>query len=240
MHQATYMRFGSILLLALSACSTSYADPPPSKQFEHDMMARFHMHESYALFGTIEHLLVHGKLGEARDLARSIGVAPDEAGLSAWATQAALVRDRATALANATSVDEACRKAAKLAEACASCHVDTNAVPEFRVPPELPPDRPTLDARMTRHVWAVERVREGVIGAVEEPWQAGLDVLAQAPFPWPADDADRAPLGRRIHDVADRARKRGATDTSADRATTYGELLVTCAGCHALADKPKR
>ena len=161
-------------------------------------MARFHMHESLPLFGAIEHLLVHGKLDEARDLARSIGVAPDEAGLSAWATQAALVRDRATALANATSVDDACRRAAKLAEACARCHVDTNAVPEFRVPPELPPDRPTVEARMTRHLWAVERVREGVIGAVDEPWRAGLDVLAQAPLPWPAEDAERARLAHRM------------------------------------------
>jgi mono/diheme cytochrome c family protein len=233
------MRHASMLLIALTACSTSYADEPPSTRFEHDMMARFHMHESYSLFGAIEHLLVHGKLDEARDLARSIGIAPDEAGLSAWATQAAVVRDRATALANATSVADACRLAAKLAEACALCHVDTNAVPEFRAPPALPPDRPTVEVRMARHRWAVERIREGVIGAVNEPWQAGLDVLAQAPLPWPAEDAERAQLARRIHDVADRARKRGDTDTEANRATAYGELLVTCASCHAVADTQK-
>ncbi|MBV8757093.1 MAG: hypothetical protein JO257_07460, partial [Deltaproteobacteria bacterium] len=162
------------LLLAFAACSQSYADEPPPKRFEHDMMARFHMHESYALFGAIEHLLIHGKLDEARDLARSIGVAPDEPTLSAWAPQAAVVRERATAVANATSVDEACRRLARLAGACASCHLDTDAAPEFRKPPALPPDRTSVEARMTRHLWAVERIREGVVGSVDDPWRKGL------------------------------------------------------------------
>ena len=50
-----------------------------------------------------------------------------------------------------------------------------------------PADEPDeLDVWLARHRWAVERVREGVIGAVDEPWRAGLDVLAQAPLPWPA------------------------------------------------------
>lgn len=223
------------LLFALAACTTSYADEPPAKRFEHDMMARFHMHENYALYGAIERLLVRGKLDEARELARSLGLAPDEAGLSAWAPEAAFVRERATALANATEIDEACRRAARLADACARCHIDTNAVPEFRGPPALPPDRPSVEARMTRHLWAVERIREGVIGGADEPWRAGLDVLAQAPLPWPAGDGDRATLAKRIHDLAAQARHRGATDTSEDRAHTYGELLVTCAACHATA-----
>lgn len=224
------------LAVALSACSTSYADDPPAKRFEHDTMARFHMHESYELFGAIEHLLVHGKVTETRDLARSIGVAPDESGLSAWATQAAVVRERASALATASSVDDACRKAAKLAEACASCHVDTNAVPELREPPAMPPDRPTVDARMARHVWAVERIREGVIGAVDEPWRAGLDVLAQAPLPWADVDSDRTALAKQLHVLADQARHRATLDVGADRARVYGEILVTCAACHAAVE----
>ena len=234
MHDHDAMRL-SILLLAIAACSTGYADEPPGKQFEHDTMARFHMHENYALFAAIERLLVRGKLDDVRDLARAIGIAPDEAGLSAWATQAATVRDRAIAVATATNVDEACRRTAKLAEACASCHVGTNAVPEFREPPRLPPDRPTVEGRMVRHVWAVERIREGVIGAVDEPWRAGLDVLAQAPLPWATAEAERAPLAKKLHDLADRARQRAGIDTNADRARTYGELLVTCAACHAVS-----
>lgn len=217
--------------ITVAVRGAGYADEP-HKQFEHDMMARFHMHESYSLYAAVERLLIRGKLDDARDLARAIGVVADEAGLQAWAPQSAAVRERAVALSNATSVDEACRRMARLAEACAHCHVAANAVPEFRGPPELPPDRPTVDARMARHLWAIERVREGMIGAAEEPWRAGLDVLATAPLPWATTEGDRAALANRVHELADRARHRGAGDTGEERTRTYGELLVTCAACH--------
>lgn len=233
------MRF-ALAFIAIVACTPSYADEPPSRRFEHDMMARFHMHESYALFGAIERLLVRGKLAEARDLARAIGVAPDDVGLSAWATQTALVRERAAEVANATTIGDASRRVARLAEACAGCHADTGVSPEFRAPPPLPPDQPTLDARMLRHLWAVERVREGVIGGDDTSWRAGLDVLAQAPLPWRATDGARGALAKQLHDVAEHARHRGpATPTDADRARTYGELLVTCAACHATVKQPE-
>lgn len=222
-----------LILIVLAGCTPSYADPPPSQQFEHDMMARFHMHESYTLFAAIERLLVRGKLAEARDLARGIGAAPDEAGLAAWAVQAATVRDRAAAVASAPSLDEACQRTARLAEACAHCHADAGVISEFRVPPRLPPDQPTLEARMARHLWAVERIREGMIGGDAEPWRTGLEVLAQAPLPWRAADAPRKALAQQLHDIADRGRRRGATAGSDERTRTYGELLATCAACHA-------
>lgn len=229
-----------VLVLALAAGASS-ADPrpalvpEPSKQFEHDVMARFHMHENYELYGAIERLLVRGRLDETRDLARGMGLAPDEPALTAWSKESALVRDRATALAAASSVDEACRRAAKLADACAGCHAETSAMPELRSAPPLPPDRPTVDARMTRHVWAVERLREGVIGGLDETWEAGLDVLAQPPATWTALDADRAGLAKQLRGLAEQARKRGGTDERAERARLYGEILVTCAACHTAA-----
>jgi cytochrome c553 len=221
----------------LAACNSTYADDEP-KHFghDHDTMARFHMHENYALYGAIEHLLVHDKLTDARDLARSIGVAQEDAGLQPWSAYAATVRERALALADATTVDAACRRAASLVEACAACHLEANAVPEFRAPPPLPSRDDTVEARMVRHVWAVERIREGVVGGVEEPWLAGLDVLARSPLPWPQQDDKRNALAAQIHDLAARAKLRRATDRNADRARVYGEILATCAGCHAVAD----
>jgi cytochrome c553 len=222
----------AVTLVALAACQPSLADAPPAKRFEHDMMVRFHMHESYDLFHAIERLVVRNKLDDARALARSIGLAPDDPGMEPWAKQSAVVRERAIALANAQSFDDASGGIARLADACARCHLDAGAAPEFRTTPPLPPDRPTVDARMARHVWAVERLREGVVGGVDEPWRAGLDVLAATPLPWPATDGDRASLARRLHEIADQARVRSSTDELADRSRAYGEILVTCAACH--------
>ena len=222
-----------------SACRDSHADDKPAQRFEHDVLVRFHMHESYDLYGAIERLLIRGKLDDARDLARSIGRAPDEAGMAPFQTQSALVRTRAMAVADATTLDEATRRTATLAAACAGCHVDTNAVPELRTSPPVPADRHDVPSRMARHLWAIARVHEGMIAGVDEPWRSGLDVLAEAPLPWPSEDRARAQLAQRLHDVAARAKHR-VSASSDDRAVSYGELLATCAGCHTTPGSPPR
>lgn len=203
--------------------------PGPSERFERDMMVRFHMHQSFDLARAIEKLVVRGNLEDARAFARAIAEAPDEPGLGPWAKQAALVRERAGELANAASVEDACRREARLAEACAGCHLDAGVAPEPR-PPRPPPDQPTLDARMARHRWATGRMWEGLVGGEVDAWREGLDVLAVTPLP--AAQAARGDLARRLQQLAGDARQRARTDTLADRARAYGEMLVTCAGCH--------
>lgn len=229
----------AVLLVALVACTRSYADEPAGKRFERDMMARFHMHESYALFATIERALLEGRLDDARRLAQGIGAAPDEPDFAAWQPQSAAVRERALALANATGVSDACRRAAGLAEACAGCHAAASAGPELAALPALPPHEATVEARMARHLWAAERIHEGVIAAADSRWRAGLAVLAQAPLAWPGDRA-RGALASQVQRLARQALdgavpRTGEVAASASRARVYGELLVRCAACHALA-----
>jgi cytochrome c553 len=223
----------SCVLLAIAACqSASAREAPPAQRFEHDMMVRFHMHENFGLLRAIEMLLVHGKLDDARGLARAIAIAPDESGSEVVAKRVVVVRERAEALASAPSVDEGCRRAAKLAAACADCHVDSGVLPEFANPPTVPPDLDTVKARMARHRWATDRLWEGVVGDNDETWRAGLDVLSATPLPWSKISAEREALAHRLQQLADDARKTQATDQLRDRARSYGEILVTCAACH--------
>lgn len=236
--ELSLMRLLPIALFA--ACQAASAqDEPPSKKFEHDMMVRFHMHENFDLVRAIEKLLVRGKLEEGQRLAAAIARAPDEPGMQPWAPQAAKVRDRANAIANAPSIDEALRAEARLADACASCHADAGATPEFRSAPTLPPDKGTVEARMARHLWAADRLWEGIVGDAEDPWRAGLDVLAATPLPWSKVDADRAPLGKQLQSLADDARKMSRVTDRAERARAYGEILVTCAACHGVKPTKK-
>ncbi len=216
------------MLIALAASSTALADEPPAKRFEHDMIVRFHMHENFDLVRAVEKLLVRGRLDEAKNLASAIARAPDEPGYAAFAPQAIEVRARASVVASAASVDEALRAEAKLAAACASCHADAGVIAEFRSPTQAPPDKPTVDARMARHLWATDRMWEGLVGDADDSWRAGLDVLAATPLPWKTVDKDRVPLGKQLQRLADDARK----VSHDDRARAYGEILVTCAACH--------
>jgi cytochrome c553 len=243
----------ALMVVAVAACSTGLADPPKQKPrppvavplppaplpptprpptFDHDNVVRFHMSQNFDLLRAIERLLIRGKLDEARVFAEAIATAPDEPAHGPWATQTLLVRDRAAALARATTVDDALRKETALATACGSCHRELAVTGIFKDPPPAPPDRATLDARMARHRWAADRLWEGVVGNSDEAWQAGLDVIAVAPLDL---GEERAPLARTLQQLASKARR--TKPAAPDRGTAYADLLVTCAACHTLPRK---
>jgi len=228
----------AVLVVSCDVGKDSGSAAPPAERFEHDMMVRFHMHQKFDLLREIEKLVIHGKLTEARSFARLIALAPDEPGLAAFALQTRRVRELAMALANAPTTDEACRREARLAVACADCHAAAGVIPALTDTPKLPADQPTLEARMARHVWATDRLWEATVGGGDEPWLKGLDVLAQTPFPFPRSFDDRAGLARHLQQVADQARKQKPIATPAERGRTYGEILVTCATCHATPPAP--
>lgn len=221
------------------------AELPPAQRFERDVMIRLHMHDNFDLLRAIERLLIRGKLEEAARFATAIAEVPDSPAHGSYAAQAVLVRDRAAAVARATTVDQACQLEAKLAAACGGCHVETNVAPEFRAYPAAPPDVQTVEGRMARHRWAADRLWEGIVGGADEPWRAGLDVLAAAPFDWGDRSKARVSLSRDLQRLAATARKRKLADTLDTRATSYGEMLSTCAACHTLppavpAPSPKK
>jgi hypothetical protein len=206
------------------------ADPPPISD---PAKVRFHMRRHLDDLRAVERLLIGGKLAEARSLAFLLSRPVRDAGLDAWSAAAARASAAALALSEAMSLDEACRLAPRVAEACGDCHRRAGTPPAIgRVPPP-PPDDPTPRARMARHQWAADRLWEGLVWTSARSWCAGLEVLAAAPLPSLPDAA-----GARLQRVARAALDAVPRDTPADRARAYGELLVTCAGCHASHEAP--
>jgi cytochrome c553 len=220
-----------LAVLALVGCEAAGAGGKP--KLEHDTSVRLHMHENFDLLRAIEKLVVRGRLDEAKAFAKSIAEAPDEPGLGAFTEHTIRVRQRAHALSQAKTADEAARLEAQLAAACAGCHEAAGVVPEFTTTAlQAPPDEPTVQARMSRHLWATDRLWEGIVGGAEEPWQQGLDVLAAAPLDSPQITGERLAIAKRLQQLAATARMRKGNDTTADRARVYGEMLSTCAACH--------
>lgn len=217
-----------ITLVTAPRFAAADTEPPPPQRFERDMLARFHMHQSFDLVRAIERLLLRGKLDEAKRFAEAIALAPDEPAHGAWAAQTLRVRERAAALARASSVDDALRKETKLAAACGDCHRETYGSAMFDQPPRVPADLPAIDARMARHRWAADRLWEAIVGDSDAAWREGLDVLAASPLDF---GEVRAPFAKQLQRLATSARRAKAPSAST-RAATYGELLVTCAGCH--------
>lgn len=223
-----------IAVALLASCDAARSEPAKSssERAEDAMMLRFHMRQNLTSLRAIERLVIRGRLAEAKAMARALATAPDEPGMAPWRTHTARVRELARALAASPTTDEACRREARLAVACASCHQAT-ALPDLEEMPPVPADRPTVEARMARHVWATDRLWEAAIGGGDDPWRAGLDVLAQTPLPYHTSQDDRAGLARKLQQLAVNARLEMKTDTLAQRGTRYGELLIVCASCHA-------
>ncbi len=196
------------------------------------MMVRFHMHENFDLLRGIEKLLLRGKLPDATRLARAIAEAPDEPGLGTWAVQATKVRDLAAALGRASNLDEACKREVRLAVACAGCHADTGVTTQPTTMPVLPPDSPTIEARMARHLWATDRLWEAIVMGGDDLWKQGLDVLAATPLPFSSGAYGRTGFAKRLQQLATGARKRSAQDDLSARGHVYGEMLTVCVGCH--------
>lgn len=208
------------------------AAPPAAKErvrFDRPAVVRFHMQRNFDDLRAIERRLIAGQLDEATTLAHLLARPAGDPGLAAWGPEVRRVVDAAVALAAAPSLDEACRREPRVSAACAGCHLRTGAAPVFPPPPPVPLDRPTRDARMARHLWATDRLWEAMVGGSEPAWRSGLAVLAATPLPF--TERDRLRFARRLQDLARDALS--PATAAADRATTYGELLVTCTGCHA-------
>jgi cytochrome c553 len=232
--------FGLAIAAGLVACQTGVDDhrgPIPVAPDRPDpaLVLEQHMRDNYDLARGIEGLLIRGNVADTVGSARLIAIAPVPPGSTAWANEAAAASARATDLADAPGLDEALRRYARLAAACAACHRAAGASTEFGVVEPVPPDADTVEARMARHLWATARLWDGAIGGDEAAWRAGLTVLAATPAPW-RDLTDRASYARRLQELAGTALRDAGGDVL-ERTRVHGELLVVCAACHSIPTK---
>ena len=97
------------------------------------------------------------------------------------------------------------------------------------------PEGEDAKARMARHQWAAQRLREGMIVPSDERWMLGANAVSVAPpEPVPVEGAEAInpevlELREQIYEIGAVAAKTEGLDA---RATVYGDYLTTCAGCH--------
>ena len=140
----------------------------------------------------------------------------------------------AVAAGKAESLATAASATGKVIETCGACHATVGAGPKLAPAPPVP-EGESSQARMQRHQWAADRMREGMIGPSDERWQLGASAVSVAPpQPCPIENAeiladDVLELREKIYEIGAQA---AVTKTAEDRARVYGEYLSTCAGCH--------
>lgn len=225
-------------VIATTACdrppSTDVpAAPEPAPALQRADIVRYHMRLHFDDLRSIEHYLVDGKLSEGTSLAFMLTNPEKDAGLLPWARQTRELVDTATKLSNAKSLDEALRLEVRVAVACAKCHDDAKPTAVFPMPGRPPlSDYTSQTVRMDRHRWATDRMWEGLVANSEDHWRAGLAVLAETPLPFSVT-TDAPALATALQKRAMRTLLEPAPATAEERGRMYGEMLVTCAACHA-------
>jgi mono/diheme cytochrome c family protein len=188
---------------------------------------QFEMSEHFMDASAIKDAVIDGELDTVVELAERLA---DREGHLAhppdWRPHVDPVIAQAQGLIRATSVAEAAVGVAQLGGACADCHVALEVMPPFDDAVE-PSDDESPRAVMLRHQWATDRLWEGLVGPSDWAWTHGADHFRVAP----GCEGDVRP------DVCATLESFGprlvATTEPAARRVLFGELLGTCAACHA-------
>ena len=136
----------------------------------------------------------------------------------------------------ATGPSEGAAEVAGLAFACGACH---ESVGQPLTPADAGPvpEGPGVSDKMKVHRWAAERMWDGLVAPDDAVFEAGVRAMGSAILVPSGTGAD-SPLPPLATDLAvqlqDRAAQAGTTPDRAARARIYGDLLSTCASCHAL------
>jgi cytochrome c553 len=193
------------------------------------------MHQRFSRTFDVQTGLIHGDLGQVRSAAAWIASREDGIELSseAEAYSRRLVQ-KAEALAQAQDLQEAAAATATLAASCGDCHQALGRGPRFVVG-QSSPQGTSQEAQMIRHLWAADRMWEGLVGPSEESWQAGAAALAET---GPAlvhalrASTSSGPGSSLVNQVQSAADQALAATTWSERAEVYGQMLGTCNGCH--------
>lgn len=184
----------------------------------------------------IRKAVIDGKLadavGPADALARTEGLGKIE---PAWQSSIDVLQYAARRIQHGSDIPAAAAAVADIGIACGACHKASKGP---RPTPTAPPSNDgSLEGRMQRHVWATERLWEGIYAPSDASWKAGADALSGEPFP--KEVVDRG--GVHARSVAERFKTivatLGAKKAPDTRGQAYASLLETCSACHVTTKK---
>ncbi len=221
---------GAILALLITALLIGAQSSTAQEESDTAM----HMHEHLLRLTDIKTALINGDLDGVREPADWLAnheplpdlpliFEPFVLDMRAHAGQIVEAGDLATASAGVSAI----------ARDCASCHMAAGIDLKFGFD-EAPPGWSDLQTHMQRHLWAVDRLWEGLIGPSDASWSRGVTMLAEAPLlgteaAWDEEEAHGDELAIRVHQLG---RNAASALTPEARSSVYGNLLGACAECH--------
>ncbi|MDH3511244.1 MAG: hypothetical protein OER85_10370 [Gammaproteobacteria bacterium] len=154
-----------------------------------------------------------------------------------WAPYVADMRSYAEQAASARHLVFAAAAVSEMARTCGDCHAANGVSDVFDEDLRPPPAGESVSAQMQRHLWAADRMWEGLIGPSDAAWSRGTEKLAEIRLS-SSDFAIAAEQEPALSYLLRRTREIGEEGSQADsresRSTLYGEFLSMCGDCHTL------
>ncbi|MEZ4237624.1 MAG: hypothetical protein R3F59_16050 [Myxococcota bacterium] len=190
------------------------------------------MHARYEALAAARDAVIRGSVPDAVAAMDPIA-APDVASPlpAVWRPMDDALIAAARRVAQARDVQSAAQRVTEVAVTCAACHAETGGGPAVDGA-ELPAQRWNEGQNMPLHRWSVDWMWLGLVSDSDEAWLRGARELDDHPLaPKFAGDSARAQqLEQRVYALAAQAL---TTEGNRARAAVMGELLTTCAACHA-------
>jgi hypothetical protein len=188
------------------------------------------MHADFSKTVDIQTAIIQGDLDRAREAASWLAdqhpVGPTPADSS---THRSDLGSSAALIARAEDISTAAAETGRIGAACGTCHVATGGGPRFDLQ-SSPPGGSSQGATMVRHLWAADRMWEGLVGPSDGAWMAGARALAASVSLPPGTVTGPDAL---LHQIGSLAGEAVETEDQVERAKVYGRLLVACSQCHA-------
>jgi hypothetical protein len=199
--------------------------PPSGSSVERIMQAHF----KDALL--IRQAVIAGLPEDAVDPAHALTHIQDLDQLpNGWRVFVERMQVAASRIQDSTTSSLAAAATADLGVSCGMCH-QRHGGPKVSNQP-APAQGTSIESRMARHVWATERLWEGLIVPSNEAWTAGAQALSSEPFPSEVLKEGGVYSRSAAGDFAKLASNAPKKKTPEQRAALYAELLVTCGSCH--------
>lgn len=220
----------AITLIALAAGAAQHGDASA------DASLSEHMHRHLSSIRAVKQFIIAGQIDGMREPAAWLAeheASPELPGN--WEPYVTELREHARETAFANHLVFAAASLSEMARTCGDCHRANNVsgVIDENVRPA--PVGDSVRVQMRRHLWAADRMWEGLIGPSDTAWNRGIDVLASVDVQ--ATDIGAQPAQQnRVDYLLTRVRELGELGREADsndaRSAVYGEFLSLCADCH--------
>ncbi len=196
-----------------------------------------HMHSHLDRVGAIKAAVIAGDLEAVREPAFWLAEHKEPEVPDTWMPYVDEMRRYAEQAATAQDLVGASAAISEIGRACGDCHLASGFSVAFGFDQRPPGDVENLRTQMQRHLWAADRMWDGLIGPSEKAWKAGTDMLAEVNLTAAQvteDPAKQPPVA----DLVTRAKALGEQGSLASsrelRSGLYGEFLSLCATCHSL------